>query len=461
MQQTSGTALAETPRLDDQMQAANMRGDPRTLRLDEREEWRLARRIAASRGFRKSELLQRFLLEVCAQTLAGRVHEITEQQIGIRIFARAEGYDPGEDNIVRSYARTLRKRLEAYFADEGAAEPLRLEIPRGGYVPVFTTAPDAKKSVTAEPPRQSPAQKIELVENAPTPYTHTANLCRRWLALGAMAGAMVTLLAGAAIRIAYTCMHRPAAHALWTQMFERDHDTLIVPADSGLGIVENLTHTQATVDSYASATYFAGLRAPSGVNAGNFNDLSRQRYTSAVSLDISAALVRLPEFYPNRTRIRYARNLGVEEMRNANVILLGSVHSNPWVALFEPRLNFQLVYTPEVDRSFVTNRHPQAGEQPVYRNGDAEGHGPTYGTIAYLPEAGSAQRVLLVGGLNMAATQAAANILFSATAMKPVLRAAAAPGGRLHAFEVLVETTSVDASAPDARIVATRVYPQS
>jgi hypothetical protein len=248
------------------------------------------------------------------------------------------------------------------------------------------------------------------------------------------------------------------AHQLWMQLFEKNRNTLIVSADSGLGIVENLTHTQATVDGYASGAYFTGLRDRTDLSAGNLNDLSRQHYTSEVDLRIAAVFAQLPEFTADRTQMLNARGLTVDEMRQANVILIGSVHTNPWVALFEPRLNFELAYTSEVDQSHVINRHPRAGEQPIYSNGAADGHGPTYGVVAYLPDAGGAGRVLIVEGLNMAATQAAADILFSTEAMEPILRAAQAPGGRLRPFELLIETVSVGASTPTARIISSRVY---
>src|ERR1700749_4519874 len=125
-------------------------GDP--LPLSALPEWQLVLRIAASRGFSKSELLKKFLLYVCERSLTDDAQEITEQRIGIRIFGRMEGYDPGEDNIVRSYARTLRKRLDAYFAGEGAGETLRVLIPRGGYVPVFEVVPGARRPVATEVP---------------------------------------------------------------------------------------------------------------------------------------------------------------------------------------------------------------------------------------------------------------------------------------------------------------------
>ena len=455
MQQRSGAVLAEAPPTDSAMQAT---GSCATL-LAGREEWLLAKRIAASKGFCKSELLQRFLLGISALTLSGRADEITEQRIGVCIFSRPEGYDPGQDNIVRSYARTMRKRLDTYFSDEGEAELLRLDVPRGGYVPVFSAAPHTKKPVVAAKPVQ--AQKLDATDAHSTrprmPRSRALHTAWLWIA----AGILAALLLWTSLCVFYTHTHRSSAHALWVQLFEHDRPTLIVPADSGLGIIENLTHTEATLDTYASGSYFASLHLPDNLDARGIADASSQHYTSIVDLNLCTAIERLPEFEPDHVRVHFARNLTVDEMRTANVILLGSVHSNPWVALFEPGLNFQFVYTPEVDRSLIVNRHPRAGEQGQYKNGAPDGHGFTYGTLAYLPDAGSARHVLLIQGLNMAGTQAAASVLFNAAAMQPVLRAASTPSGQLRAFEVLVEAATVDSSAPEAHVIATRIAPQS
>jgi len=100
--------------------------------------WQLAQRIVASRSFAKSALLSRFLLYVCEREITGKTGEISEHQIGVHVFGRRPGYHPGEDNIVRNYARQLRHRLDQYFLEEGRAEELRLSIPRGKYVPVYS-----------------------------------------------------------------------------------------------------------------------------------------------------------------------------------------------------------------------------------------------------------------------------------------------------------------------------------
>jgi len=99
--------------------------------------WQLARRIAASKSFEKSSFLISFLLYVCEQELCGMGNELNEHQIGVKALGRPAAYNPGDDNIVRNYARLLRKRLEEYFKTEGKDEILRVDIPRGHYVPVF------------------------------------------------------------------------------------------------------------------------------------------------------------------------------------------------------------------------------------------------------------------------------------------------------------------------------------
>ena len=105
-----------------------LQGDPR---------WNLTQRVVAGTHFARSPLLTKFLLFVVAETLEGRGNEITEHQIGVQVFDRPADYRTLEDNIVRSYARQLRKRLAEHFADQGSSEPVRIDIPVGAYVPVF------------------------------------------------------------------------------------------------------------------------------------------------------------------------------------------------------------------------------------------------------------------------------------------------------------------------------------
>ena len=141
----------------------------------------LVARIAGSPEFQRAPRLRAFLEYVVERKLAGHPEEVTETLIGHRVFGRPVTYNPGDDSIVRTEARTLRQRLERYFATQGAAEPVVLEIPRGGYLPVFrprlgTAGPALIDGAQAPLPRVSASESL---------------LSRRgWIGLGASAAGL-------------------------------------------------------------------------------------------------------------------------------------------------------------------------------------------------------------------------------------------------------------------------------
>src|ERR1700761_130127 len=97
----------------------------------------LVDRVIASSALAKSERLSSLLAYVCDLTFSGRAKEINEQNIGEAVFGRSRNYDSSVDGIVRTQASRLRQRLDLYFGEEGVHEPMRIVIPRGGYVPHF------------------------------------------------------------------------------------------------------------------------------------------------------------------------------------------------------------------------------------------------------------------------------------------------------------------------------------
>ena len=94
-------------------------------------------RILASPHFDASERNRNFLAYVVEEALAGRAERIKAYAIATAVFGRDEGFDPQLDSIVRIEAGRLRRSLERYYLTDGRASHLRIDIPRGGYVPVF------------------------------------------------------------------------------------------------------------------------------------------------------------------------------------------------------------------------------------------------------------------------------------------------------------------------------------
>ena len=100
-------------------------------------------RVLASHEFRSSRRCQDFLQYVVDHTLSGRADLLKERTIGVEVFARPTSYDPSEDATVRVKAGEVRKRLGLYYSDQGAHDPVRIELPSGTYVPEFHLNPAA------------------------------------------------------------------------------------------------------------------------------------------------------------------------------------------------------------------------------------------------------------------------------------------------------------------------------
>jgi TolB-like protein/Tfp pilus assembly protein PilF len=94
-------------------------------------------RVLASAGFSRNERLTRFLRFVVDGHLEGRDNELKESVIAVEVFGRRPDHDPTQDSIVRTEAGRLRARLSEYYAGEGKSDGLVIELPRGGYIPVF------------------------------------------------------------------------------------------------------------------------------------------------------------------------------------------------------------------------------------------------------------------------------------------------------------------------------------
>lgn len=74
-------------------------------------------------------------------------------------MGRGEAFDPKANPIVRIQVRRLRARLERYYAAEGRHDPIRIEIPKGCYVPDFRERPDDDPVACSRPLHLDPGPK--------------------------------------------------------------------------------------------------------------------------------------------------------------------------------------------------------------------------------------------------------------------------------------------------------------
>jgi hypothetical protein len=94
-------------------------------------------RILASDTFGRSERARELLSYIVERDLAGDADKLKGFAIAMDVFGKDADFDPSTDAVVRVQAGRLRELLQHYFANEGAAEPVRIAIPRGSYVPAY------------------------------------------------------------------------------------------------------------------------------------------------------------------------------------------------------------------------------------------------------------------------------------------------------------------------------------
>jgi hypothetical protein len=425
-------------------------------------QWELAQRVVAGTHFCRSPLLSKFLLFVVAETLAGRGNDITEHQIGVQVFDRPPDYRTLEDNIVRNYARQLRKRLAEHFADQGNAEPLRIEIPLGGYVPVFVPSePSCKEEAAALPSSQLP--RTNFAEQSRQSAGQVAPIRSRALRI-ALGVALAATYSAALIGITWYLATRPTplqqpkepAHALWSAMFGGPASCYIVPSDAGFNLLEDLSRRPVPLAEYIAGTY---QKLPlGGVDPHSAEDLRSQQLTPFVDLQISSALAHLTADDSQRVFVRFPRDIRLDDLKSANAVIIGSVGSNPWAAIAEQNANFRIVDRPGMEGAFIENAKPRPSEAATYASHWNEPAHETFAVVAFLPNLSGNGHLLVLEGLDVAGTQAAAEILLHPSAIDPILKSATRPDGSLRSFEVLLRSTSIESNATGTQVIASRIY---
>lgn len=103
------------------------------------------RRILESSAFISSARSREFLEFCVNRARLGQASQLKETTIAVELFLRAADYDPKSDPIVRVHARRVREKLDLYYKTVGSNDPIKIELPKGGYVPqILRTLPQRK-----------------------------------------------------------------------------------------------------------------------------------------------------------------------------------------------------------------------------------------------------------------------------------------------------------------------------
>ena len=407
--------------------------------------WDVVNRILCSSGFQRSPRLRELFHYICQKAVENRPDELREQLIGQRVFGRKADYSPGEDNIVRVEVRHLRKRLEDYFSSEGKDEPLVIVIPKGTYVPAFE--PRSAPSPTFAPKTSVPASKGAF----------------RWAP-----AVVIAILALACIwlwqrdrntqrQLAAAANSDSQRSLLWRLLFNKDRPTLVVCADSSLVAAQTILHRTLSLEQYLARDYGAADKlSPDAMSI--LRSLPLWQFTDIADVRLVQGLYRLNANHWDKVSVRSAKTTQLQDFKSGNVVLLGSVRSNPWSRLIEPMLNFQFDFDEHDHMAFIRNKSPLAGEQRLYRAAKPGDSGEAYSTIALVPNLRHTGSVLVIAGTTGESTEATGEFIINREASSGLLETLLHRNqDRLPYFEVLLQAGTLAGVAKNPEIVAIRI----
>lgn len=407
-------------------------------------------RLVQSRYFSHAPKKQKFVRVITEYHLQGRAAELNEYLIGCEVFDKGADYHPSSDPVVRVAAHDVRKKLEAYYTHEGAQDAVRLIVPVGSYVPVFsrqTVTPVSSVDVAAALPSLGASLAPSPISVTTTARRPAVSLVARLLPLVTEAfrdwmerrfkhranplllGACLVVLSLIAVGVWLMVGNRTLQSAfssapssstaqktsagIWAPFLANQAATLLILSNP---VVYRTAHSTDPVVITQKAIRLSGdqallLGSLSDNRLPIQNDQPMQlipafnMYTGVGEAIGAYRLHGLLLGYGEPSLLKQSRNVGIDDLKAHDVILLGSIYANQWAKPLSLKENF--VFT---QRASIENTAPQAGEQREYIPAFDQRTGSLledYALISVVPGVSGTTAVMSLAGIYSEGTQAA------------------------------------------------------
>lgn len=388
--------------------------------------------VCQSQTFARSDTLKNLLRFVCEAEIRGHQEDLKEYVIGIEALGRPQGYSPSEDSSVRSRAYELRRKLEKFYATEASGASLRIEIPKGSYVPRFVHTP------------VPPAPPVQVVPWAPAAIPATARRIPVPLLLAFLCGVILT---AGAVMVWNGARSQPPRYGAWTPDLEAIWKPLI---DSKAPILV----------SFQTRLFF---------HVGGLN-VRDWKVDTVEAVESSQALMRIqrffdaPQLYENRDYVDFGSANAVfqlskllatrkqnifakrstdvtwDDMKANNVIIMGKPEADPTVSHWLAKGKFMEA------GGHIRNLHPAPGEQGEWvdhidhaDSDSSQGWAEKYALITMLAGPGQGNWVMSMAGSGAEHPWAMAEYLTIPEHATELVKHLRLPSGRLPtSYQVVI-----------------------
>jgi hypothetical protein len=385
-------------------------------------------KLIKSHSLHSSESLCKLLRYLAEHSLDHPGVALKEYQIATEVLGRPAGFDPQSDSTVRVQAGRLRVKLAEYYASEGPADPIVVEIPKGSYALTFHVRAAKPGVPTAAPVLFEPASNKAEV----------APLSRGWV---------ITL---AVFSVLFAASLSMTAILLLQRTHQQVGSSPSVPAVFQIFWNRFLTGPQQPWVIFSNGSFVG--RPETGMRY--FNPASDSRsfimdhYTGVGEvlaiheLDHVFALLNRP------IRVKRGALFSLDDAKNNDLIFVGSPSENLTLLDIPGTQEFvfrRLDSGPRKGDLAVVNAHPLPGEPKIFLG--TPGNQPTtedYAVVSLLPGLDPSRSILILAGATTFGTQAAVEFVCREDSVKELLqRLKVAKAGELKPFEALLHVKIV------------------
>jgi hypothetical protein len=411
------------------------------VRIEPDEVRQAVERLLWSKYFVNAHKKQKFVRLICDYYLEGRAQELNEHILGYDVFGRDSSYNPSNDPIVRVFAHEIRKKLEAYYGNEGAGDPVRLEIPAGSYQPVFTrqiAEPLSEPTETTLPPVSEP-EPLPARRRWPLGKPPLGKLVAGLIGIGLVGGMIVLLLMNRQLRQEVAraeAAKDPVVYgSVWTSFLADKNPPLVIlsnppilrfinasdPESLVRGSIPLPDETVAALKDKFVTNPEVSIKESGGPTSDSDQSVKsrvvierNQRSRLVLSTNVytgmgeAIGLHYLTDFFRKASRniqLKQSRTLSAEDLKKHNVIMLGGVWVNAWSSKLTRNEDF--IFT---SKGTIENRNAQAGEEREYipqfdrRTGNLI---VDYALITVKPNISEGNDVMMLAGVYSQGTEAA------------------------------------------------------
>jgi hypothetical protein len=374
------------------------------------------------------------LAHVVEKTLKGDADSLKERNIGVDLFHRDPSYDTNADPTVRVAAGEVRKKLAQYYFEPGNRDSLRIELPTGSYVPVFSVAEAAFNHGTAAAEEHEGSTTVEAHVDSGAAISVPGRRNRIAAAIA------ILLLAIVATIVAWRMFARGSAvDEFWAPIIKAPNPVLLCVGQYGYLYGSGSENATASVIAHGPVGNLS-----SELTTVILDDAITQSYIAG-----QLTLRNKPYSIMSESKTTY------EDLQKGPAIILGAFN-NQWAIRFSQSMRYRFEHNADQFQWIADRDNPSVvmGKQDL----NLGVYGPVeYAIVARIIQPETKQPTIILGGVTPAGTLAAGNFITSPQLLGDFLKTAP-KGWQSKNIEIVLSVNVIDNQPGPPHVAASAIW---